>query len=75
MCYATIRGMVLYLHKNEKVFETSRRHETFANCIRLHHAVAEVADDYTKRPHVFRLRSANLGELLFQTSDEAEVQK
>lgn len=74
MSYATLRGMVFYLHKSEKIFEGCC-HETFANCIRLHHAIAEIASDYTKRQHVFRLRTANFGEFLFQTSEPQEVQR
>lgn len=31
------------------------------------------ATDYTKRPHVFRLRLANGGEFLFQTRSEADM--
>lgn len=81
MQFATIRGMVLYLHKNENGFNRSR-HEIFNNCIRLHHSysiakilvsgelldyfLAEVPKDYTKKPYVFRLRTADLGEFLFQ---------
>lgn len=74
MSYAALRGMALYLHKNERIFERSY-HETFVNCIRLHHAIAEVALDYTKKQHVFRLRTANFGEFLFQTTDSQEVQR
>lgn len=74
MFYATIRGMILYLHKNENGFN-GHRHEIFNHCVRLHHAFAEPANDYKKRQHVFRLRTANFGEFLFQTSEEAEVKK
>lgn len=74
MLYATIRGMVLYLHQNENSF-SSGRYITFRNCILLHHSMAEIPRDYTKRKNVFRLRTANLGEFLLQTSDSTEVQK
>ncbi|KAI6221939.1 PH and SEC7 domain-containing protein 3 [Aphelenchoides fujianensis] len=50
MYFATVRGLVLYLHKNERGFEASR-FEIFQNCIRLHHALAEVPRDYTKKSH------------------------
>uniref|UniRef100_A0A1I7Y2U9 PH domain-containing protein n=1 Tax=Steinernema glaseri TaxID=37863 RepID=A0A1I7Y2U9_9BILA len=74
MLYATVRGLVLYLHKNEKGFQNGT-FETYNNCIMLHHCLAEVPHDYKKKQHIFRLRTANLGEYLFQTSSPAEVQK
>merc|ERR1739848_91354 len=36
-------------------------------------AKAEIATDYTKKKHVFRLKCANGGESLFQASDEDEM--
>ncbi|KAL3110097.1 hypothetical protein niasHT_015700 [Heterodera trifolii] len=74
MHYVTVRGMVLYLHQNEQSFSSACRYVTFRNCILLHHAFAEPCCDYTKRRNVFRLRTAQLGESLFQTSESAEVQ-
>lgn len=66
MVYARLRGMVLYLHKDENGFRRGR-FQTFNNAILLHHALAEKPEDYSKRQHVFKLRTANLGETLFQT--------
>uniref|UniRef100_A0A0R3RV68 SEC7 domain-containing protein n=1 Tax=Elaeophora elaphi TaxID=1147741 RepID=A0A0R3RV68_9BILA len=74
MAYARLRGMVLYLHKDETGFRRGR-FQTFNNAILLHHALAEKPEDYSKRQHVFKLRTANLGETLFQTSDPSEVQQ
>ncbi|KHN88081.1 PH and SEC7 domain-containing protein 3 [Toxocara canis] len=74
MLYARVRGMVMYLHKDENGFRRGR-YETFNNAILLHHSFAERPRDYKKRQHVFRLRTANLGEFLFQTSDPNEVQR
>jgi hypothetical protein len=74
MFYATLRGMVLYLHKSEHGFE-SGRFNTYNNCILLHHAIASVPSDYKKRQNVFRLRTANFGEMLFQTGEPVEVNK
>ncbi|KAK6110576.1 hypothetical protein QQG55_40300 [Brugia pahangi] len=74
MVYARLRGMVLYLHKDESGFRRGR-FQTFNNVILLHHALAEKPEDYSKRQHVFKLRTANLGETLFQTSDPSEVQQ
>lgn len=39
---------------------------TFHNAIRLHHALAVKANDYTKKQHVFRVHTATLAEYLFQ---------
>ncbi|KAL3982265.1 hypothetical protein ACH3XW_46500 [Acanthocheilonema viteae] len=74
MVYARLRGMVLYLHKDENGFRRGR-FQTFNNAILLHHALAEKPEDYNKRQHVFKLKTANLGETLFQTSDPNEVQQ
>lgn len=74
MFFATVRGLTLYMHKNERGFEGSR-FEVFQNCIRLHHAFAEPASDYTKRSHVFRITTAKLGEYLLQTSSPEELTK
>lgn len=44
------------------------------NAIRIHHALATKAADYTKKQHVFRLHTADQSEYLFQTSDSKELQ-
>lgn len=44
------------------------------NAIRIHHALATRATDYTKKQHVFRLQTADQSEYLFQTSDSKELQ-
>lgn len=44
------------------------------NAIRIHHALATRATDYTKKQHVFRLQTAEQSEYLFQTSDPKELQ-
>ena len=36
--------------------------------VSVHHALAEQAADYTKRPHVFRLQTADWRVFLFQAS-------
>uniref|UniRef100_A0A0N5ARG8 SEC7 domain-containing protein n=1 Tax=Syphacia muris TaxID=451379 RepID=A0A0N5ARG8_9BILA len=74
MRYARVRGMILYIHKDDVGFSRGR-YETYKNLILLHHSVAERPKDYSKRQHVFRLRTANKGEYLFQTSEPSEVQK
>ncbi|CAJ0571508.1 unnamed protein product, partial [Mesorhabditis spiculigera] len=72
MWYVRLRGLALYFDR-EEVIKKRSRWETFSNTILLHHAVASEALDYDKKPHCFRLRTANFGEYLFQTSDSVEV--
>lgn len=63
MYYCTLRELVLYLHKDEHGFRSDSLH----NAIRIHHALATKASDYTKKQHVFRLQTADQAEYLFQT--------
>jgi PH and SEC7 domain-containing protein len=71
--YASLRDMVLYLHKNDQQPSTLVVADT--NAIRLHHAWAQEALDYRKRQHVFRVRTSDWGEYLFQTSDDDLMRK
>jgi PH/SEC7 domain-containing protein len=59
--------MVIYLHKNDHQPATISIGDT--NAIRLHHAFAQEAGDYRKRQHVFRLKTSDWAEYLFQTTD------
>ncbi|XP_043479328.1 PH and SEC7 domain-containing protein isoform X1 [Leptopilina heterotoma] len=70
MYYCTLRELVLYLHKDEHGF----RNDSLHNAIRIHHALATKASDYTKKQYVFRLQTADQAEYLFQTSDSKELQ-
>lgn len=63
MYYCTVRELVLYLHKDEHGF----RNDSLHYAIRIHHALATKASDYTKKQHVFRLQTADQAEYLFQT--------
>jgi PH and SEC7 domain-containing protein len=65
--------MVLYLHKNDQQSSMIIAGDT--NAIRLHHAYAQEAVDYRKRQHVFRLRTSDWAEYLFQTSDRDLMKK
>lgn len=65
--YATLRDLVLYLHKDENGFRKSQLQESFANSIRIHHSIASKADDYPKKKFVFRLITADYAEYLFET--------
>ena len=65
--YATLRDLVLYLHKDENGFRKSQLQESFTNSIRIHHSIASIANDYPKRKFVFRLITADYAEYLFET--------
>lgn len=68
MFYATMRDMVIYLHKDEHGFKKSALvADNMSNCIRIHHALATKATDYRKKQHVFRLQTADWAQYLFQT--------
>ncbi|KAJ8285618.1 hypothetical protein GJAV_G00028920 [Gymnothorax javanicus] len=62
--YAVLKGLVLYLQKDEYKIEW----QNSAEVISVHHALAERADDYTKKPYVFRLLTADWRIFLFQAS-------
>lgn len=72
MFYASLRDMVLYLHKDDKVFKNNT-FDNITNAIRIHHAYASVATDYKKKQFVFRLKTADWAEYLFQTSNSSEL--
>ncbi|KAK2181651.1 hypothetical protein NP493_386g03008 [Ridgeia piscesae] len=75
MFYATLRDTVLYLHKDEHGFKRSALCDHMGNAIRVHHALATKATDYKKKQHVFRLKTADWAQYLFQTSDSRECQE
>ncbi|XP_077290686.1 PH and SEC7 domain-containing protein-like isoform X2 [Arctopsyche grandis] len=74
MFYCTLRDLILYLHKDEHGFRKNQMSDNLHNAIRIHHALATKATDYTKKQHVFRLQTADQAEYLFQTSDSKELQ-
>lgn len=67
MYYCTLRDLVLYLHKDEHGFRKNQISDNVHNAIRIHHALATKAHDYTKKQYVFRLQTADQAEYLFQT--------
>merc|ERR550519_2276899 len=73
MFYLTLRDMVLYCFKDEKSMRTPGAFDSNASTLRVHHAVAISAMDYTKKQFVFRLRTSDQAEFLFQTSDDKEL--
>ncbi|XP_077351981.1 uncharacterized protein psda isoform X2 [Festucalex cinctus] len=64
--YATLRGRVLYLQKDEYGAERQLTDDDVRNGVSLHHALAMRAADYAKRPNVFYLRTADWRVFLMQ---------
>ncbi|XP_063788028.1 PH and SEC7 domain-containing protein 4-like [Pseudophryne corroboree] len=66
--HTVLKGMLLFFLKDEYRSDFQFPEEV----ISVHHALAEKAREYTKRPHVFRLQTADWRVFLFQaqTSDE-----
>ncbi|XP_029024518.1 PH and SEC7 domain-containing protein 1 [Betta splendens] len=67
--YGVLRGMVLYLQKSDGRAEQQVNEEV----VSVHHSLAEQAADYTKKPHVLRLQTADWRVFLFQASSKAEM--
>ncbi|KAJ6658667.1 hypothetical protein lerEdw1_019827 [Lerista edwardsae] len=67
--HTVLKGVVLYFFKDESRPEVLGAEEP----IGVHHALAERACKYTKRPHVFRLQTADWRVVLFQASTPEEM--
>uniref|UniRef100_A0A3Q3JDM7 SEC7 domain-containing protein n=2 Tax=Monopterus albus TaxID=43700 RepID=A0A3Q3JDM7_MONAL len=64
--YAMLKGLVLYLQKDEYRSERELTEEDVKNAVSVHHSLAMRAADYSKRPNVFYLRTADWRVFLFQ---------
>ncbi|KAF7236683.1 PH and SEC7 domain-containing protein 4 [Varanus komodoensis] len=69
MFHTVLKGMVLYFFKDESQLDALSSEEP----IGVHHALAEKACQYTKRPHVFRLQTADWRVFLFQAPTSEEM--
>ncbi|XP_061590095.1 PH and SEC7 domain-containing protein 4 [Cololabis saira] len=67
--YGVLRGMVLYLQKDN--YRSDQ--QTYEEVVSVHHSLAEQAANYTKKPHVFRLQTADWRVFLFQASSKVEM--
>jgi len=74
MFYLTLRDLVLYCFKDEKTAQNQASFESPHAAVRIHHSVAMAAQDYTKKQFVFRLKTCDRAEYLFQTSDQKELE-
>lgn len=64
--HGILKGMILYLQKEEYQPGKALSEAELKNAISIHHALATRASDYSKRPHVFYLRTADWRVFLFQ---------
>ncbi|XP_063047334.1 uncharacterized protein psda [Engraulis encrasicolus] len=72
--YAILKGLVLYLQKGEYRPDKQLSDDDLKNAVSIHHALAMKAADYSKRPHVFYLRTADWRVFLFQAPNAEQMQ-
>merc|ERR1712001_804169 len=69
-----LKGTKLLFYKDQKSYRSSPDHlYRGESAMELQNGTAEIATDYTKKRHVFRLKLSNGGESLFQASDDDEM--
>merc|ERR1712223_1854560 len=69
-----LKGTKLLFYKDQKSYRSSPDHLYRGEPpMELQNGTAEIATDYTKKKHVFRLKLSNGGESLFQASDDEEM--
>ncbi|KAF1557405.1 PH and SEC7 domain-containing protein 1, partial [Eudyptula albosignata] len=71
--HAILKGMILYLQKEEYKPGKSLVEEELKNAISIHHSLATRASDYSKRPNVFYLRTADWRVFLFQAQNPEQM--
>lgn len=72
--YATLKGLVLYLQKDEFRADQDLSEEDARNAVSIHHSLAMRAADYRKRPNVFYLRTADWRVFLLQAPTPEQMQ-
>ncbi|KAI4894259.1 hypothetical protein NFI96_002105 [Prochilodus magdalenae] len=72
--YAILKGLVLYLQKGEYRADKQLSDEDLKNAVSIHHSLAMRAADYSKRPNVFYLRTADWRVFLFQAPNPEQMQ-
>ncbi|KAM6330136.1 PH and SEC7 domain-containing protein 1 [Podargus strigoides] len=71
--HAILKGMILYLQKEEYKPGKALAEEELKNAISIHHSLATQASDYSKRPNVFYLRTADWRVFLFQAQNPEQM--
>ncbi|OCT71896.1 PH and SEC7 domain-containing protein 1-like [Xenopus laevis] len=71
--HGILKGMILYLQKEEYKPGKPLSEEDLKNAISIHHSLATRASDYNKRPNVFYLRTADWRVFLFQAQNPEQM--
>ncbi|XP_060096982.1 PH and SEC7 domain-containing protein 1 [Heteronotia binoei] len=71
--HGILKGMILYLQKEEYKPGKALAEEELKNAISIHHCLATQASDYSKRPNVFYLRTADWRVFLFQAQNTEQM--
>ncbi|XP_056152012.1 PH and SEC7 domain-containing protein 2 [Lampris incognitus] len=71
--YAVLKGMILYLQKDEYKPDADLSEVDLKNAIRIHHALATRATDYSKRANVLKLKTSDWRVFLLQAPSEEEM--
>ncbi|CAL1600081.1 unnamed protein product [Knipowitschia caucasica] len=72
--YGILKGLILYLQKGEYRPDKQLSDEDLKNAVSIHHSLALKATDYSKRPNVFYLRTADWRVYLFQAPNAEQMQ-
>ncbi|XP_061542075.1 PH and SEC7 domain-containing protein 2 [Phycodurus eques] len=71
--YAVLKGMILYLQKDEYKPDADISEVDLKNAVRIHHALATRATDYSKKANVLKLKTSDWRVFLLQTPSEEEM--
>ncbi|KAJ8281853.1 hypothetical protein COCON_G00043720 [Conger conger] len=71
--YAVLKGTILYLQKDEYKPDKDLSEVDLKNAVRVHHALATRATDYSKRPNVMKLKTSDWRVFLLQAPSEEEM--
>ncbi|KAF3693603.1 PH and SEC7 domain-containing protein 2 [Channa argus] len=71
--YAVLKGMILYLQKDEYKPDADISEVDLKNAVRIHHALATHATDYSKRANVLKLKTSDWRVYLLQAPSEEEM--
>ncbi|XP_041799777.1 PH and SEC7 domain-containing protein 2 isoform X2 [Chelmon rostratus] len=71
--YAVLKGMILYLQKDEYKPDADISEVDLKNAVRIHHSLATRATDYSKRANVLKLKTSDWRVFLLQAPSEEEM--
>lgn len=71
--YAVLKGMILYLQKDEYKPDSDISEVDLKNAVRINHALATRATDYSKRANVLKLKTSDWRVFLLQAPSEEEM--